>query len=116
LANNSLDLTEKFPASNVDAWQKLVTAAFSKSAGSGTSGSTSGDVDNPSDSLAEALQSLTATTLDGIEISPIYTRDDLSRNTGLGEARRQAAHIAAADANSTAVAEFKSTASKTYRL
>jgi len=101
LTNNSLDLTEKFPTSNVDAWQELVTAAFSKSAGSGSSGSVSGDTELPSDSLAEALQSLTATTLDGIDVGPIYTRDDLDRNTELGEARRQAAHVATADANSS---------------
>lgn len=87
---NSLDLQEKFPASNADAWHELVTAAFLKTA---NKGSIETDA-NPADSVAQAIQSLTSTTLDGIDIRPVYTRSDLERDTELSEARRQPAHVA----------------------
>jgi len=59
LTINPLDLTEKFPASNADAWHELVTAAYLKTAGKGSSGEGASDTD----AVARALQSLTATTL-----------------------------------------------------
>ena len=98
MKSNSLDLTEKFPASSVDAWQELVTKAFLKSGNKESSGADA----NNADAIADAIKSLTTTTLDGIDIRPIYARKDLHRDTDLSEARRQPAHVSTDNNDTTA--------------
>ncbi len=83
--NLPLDLNADLPEYSEQDWLDLLAAsARSRVSGSGVSGSTSSAGDTAKAAAATVLQKLTTTTLDGIEIAPLYRRRNETDNKTAG--------------------------------